>query len=154
MAVIAAARFPTLCRAVITESAQAFVEPRTLHSIAKAKVRFAAAEELAKLERYHGNKARWIVDAWTDTWLTAEFRDWSLLADLARVTCPLLAIHGDQDEYGSMAFPEALSSMTAGSAEKLILRECGHVPHREQEFSVLDAVAEFLGRVIAPENTG
>lgn len=148
MAVSAAARFPQLCQAVITESAQPFVEPQTLRSIASAKIKFSAPAELAKLAQYHGDKARWVVDAWTDTWLSPEFHDWNLLAELRQVKCPLLAIHGDEDEYGSVAFPEVLSSMCGGPGEKRIIQGCGHVPHREAERSVLDGVEDFLARAI------
>ena len=146
MAVVAAARRHLLCQAVITESAQAIVEPQTLASIAEAKLRFANPDELAKVQKYHGEKARWVVDTWTDTWLSPEFRQWGLTADLPHVRCPLLAIHGDQDEYGSLAFPEVLSTTTGGPAEKLILHKCGHVPHREQETRVLDGAEAFLMR--------
>jgi pimeloyl-ACP methyl ester carboxylesterase len=148
MAVAAAARLPDLCRAVITEAAQAFVEPQTLHSIATAKLRFGVPKELAKLERYHGEKARWVLSAWTDTWLSPEFRDWNLRSELPRVKCPLLAIHGDRDEYGSAAFPEALSSLCGGPAERVILAGCGHIPHRELEGRVLAVVEEFIARNI------
>ena len=151
MAVVAAARVAGQCRAVITESAQAFVEARTLEAIEKAKLRFQDPQELLKLERYHGAKARWVVDAWTDTWLSAEFLRWSLEPDLRRVLSPLLAIHGDQDEYGSTAFPDALTSTTGGPAEKLIVWKCGHVPHREREDEVLNAVQEFLDRSIGAD---
>lgn len=146
MAVMAAARFSQDCRAVITESAQAYVEQRTLNSIAAAKEKFKDPKELVKLERFHADKARWVVDAWTDTWLTAAFRDWTLKAELPKVLCPLLAIHGEFDEYGSTDFPETLSTLTAGGGEKLVLPNCGHIPHREREEAVLAGVSDFLSR--------
>jgi pimeloyl-ACP methyl ester carboxylesterase len=61
----------------------------------------------------------------------------------------LLAIHGDRDEYGSVAFPEVMSSMTSGYAEKIIVGDCGHVPHREQETLVLHKIEGFL-RIAIP----
>ena len=146
MAVLAGGRSGADCRAVITESAQSHVEDLTLRSIAAGKSKFGDANELAKLERYHGQKARWVVDAWTDTWLTPEFRDWTIEHELPKVVCPLLAIHGELDEYGSVGFPDTLAALTSGVAEKLILRSCGHVPHREQQEAVLDGVKKFLDR--------
>jgi pimeloyl-ACP methyl ester carboxylesterase len=148
MAVIIASKYPHECRAVITEAAQAFVEQKTLESIAVGKLRFALPQELAKLARYHGNKAGWVVRAWTDTWLSPEFADWNLRSELPKVKCPLLAIHGDRDEYGSVAFPDILSSMTSGYAEKMIVGDCGHVPHREQETLVLDKIERFLSLAV------
>jgi pimeloyl-ACP methyl ester carboxylesterase len=148
MAVVVAARLPELCQAVITESAQPYVEDQTLRSIAAAKVKFSVPAELAKLERYHRDKARWVVDAWTDTWLSREFRDWNIRAELAEMKCPLLAIHGEKDEYGSVAFPEVLSTLSGGPSEKLILPGCGHIPHREMELKVLEEIECFLARTI------
>jgi pimeloyl-ACP methyl ester carboxylesterase len=144
MAVVIAANFPNACQAVITESAQAFVEQRTLRSIAAGKQQFAIPQQLEKLERFHGEKAAWVVRAWTDVWLSPEFADWNLRSDLPNVKSPLLAIHGDCDEYGSDAFPNLLSSLTSGFAEKMLIKGCGHVPHREQESLVLTKLREFL----------
>jgi pimeloyl-ACP methyl ester carboxylesterase len=148
MAVVIAAEFPEACQAVITESAQAYVEERTLSAIAKAKELFTAPCELAKLEKYHDRKARWVVDAWTDVWLSSAFREWNVRREIAKVTCPLLAIHGDLDEYGSTAFPESLVA-TAGPSVKAVLADCHHVPHREREYVVLDAVQQFLDRFLS-----
>jgi pimeloyl-ACP methyl ester carboxylesterase len=58
-------------------------------------------------------------------------------SELLKVKCSLLAIHGDRDEYGSLDFPIVLSSITSGYAEKMIVAECGHIPHREREGVVL-----------------
>lgn len=143
MAVVIAAKYVSECLAVVTEAAQAFVEPQTLEAIAKAKIKFRAPDELAKLQNFHGDKARWVVDFWTDTWLNPQFRDWAITSEIATLACPLLAIHGGEDEYGSIAFPEALTR-TAGRSEKVLLVGCGHVPHREREASVLDRVEQFL----------
>jgi pimeloyl-ACP methyl ester carboxylesterase len=147
MAVVAAGLFPGECQGVITESAQAYVEERTLSAIRAAKERFKAPNELAKLEKFHGAKARWVVNAWTETWLSPEFADWSLREDLAQVQCPLLAIHGDRDEYGSDAFPEVLASTRYG--EKLIVPNCGHIPHKEHEKLVIEQINEFLTHNLA-----
>lgn len=144
MAVLCAGRFPKECVAVITESAQTFVEDRTLEGISAAKKNFENPEQFTKIEKYHGDKALWVLRAWTDVWLSAEFASWSLKDELPKVKCPLLAIHGEKDEYGSQKFPEMLAGTTGGPAEKLILSGCGHIPHKEKQEVVLKAVARFL----------
>jgi pimeloyl-ACP methyl ester carboxylesterase len=137
------------CRAVVSESAQAFVEDRTLAGIRQAADQFERPEQLAKLARWHGDKAVWVLRAWTDVWLSPAFAAWSLEPALPQVRCPVLAIHGDHDEYGSVAFPRLIASLTAGPSEVAILDGCGHVPHRERAQEVLDRVAQFLGRALA-----
>jgi pimeloyl-ACP methyl ester carboxylesterase len=132
------------CEAVITEAAQAFVEARTLEGIGAAKAQFGDPGQFEKIARWHGEKARWVLDAWTEVWLSAEFRSWNLDGHLAHVTCPVLAIHGDSDEYGSVEFARRIASNVTGPSELAILRHCGHVPHRERREEVLRLTASFL----------
>ena len=144
MAIATAARWPDRCAALVTESAQSFVEDRTRAGLQAARVEFARPGQLERLARYHGAKARWVLDAWIETWLSPEFADWHLDDDLARVRCPALAIHDDQDEYGSAEHPGRIARLTHGPARAVILEGCGHVPHREQPARVLAEVAGFL----------
>jgi len=145
MAVATAARWPARCRAVVTEAAQAFVEDRTAAAIRDARTAFAAPGQVERLERYHGAKARWVLDAWIETWLGPDFADWTIDEELRRLACPLLAIHGDRDEYGSAVHPRRITDRAGGPSAMLILEDCGHVPHREKAPQVLAAVAQFLG---------
>lgn len=144
MAIACAAALPQHVAAVVTESAQIFVEDRTRHGIEAAKIQFAAAEQLQRLEKYHGDKAAWVLSAWTDTWLSDDFAAWNLGAELAQLRCPMLALHGDSDEYGSLLHPQRIARF-APQANVQVLAGCGHVPHREQAAQVLRRVVEFLG---------
>jgi pimeloyl-ACP methyl ester carboxylesterase len=144
MAVLWAGMLGTDCEAVVTESAQAFVEERTREGVRRGRQEFADPAKLLKLERFHGPKAAWAVRAWSEVWLSPQFADWSLERDLPKLRCPLLAIHGDRDEYGSVRFPEMICQLAGGPADQLIIPDCGHVPHREKPAVVLAAVGQFL----------
>lgn len=144
MAVACAAAFASQCVGLITESAQAFVEARTLEGIRVADQQFAEPGQLQRLERYHGGKAEWVLRAWVDNWLSEHFADWSLDALLPQVRCPLLSLHGDNDEFGSPAHPERLVALAGGPGLMRLLQGCGHVPHREQAERVLEEVLQFL----------
>lgn len=144
MAVACAAAHPVHCEALITESAQAFVEDRTVRGIVAAKQDFERPGQLDRLRRYHGDKAEWVLHAWTDTWLAPDFADWTLDGELRRARCPLLAVHGDRDEFGSVRHPERIVAMSGGLADRVILDGCGHVPHREQAERVLATVVPWL----------
>lgn len=149
MALTAAARAGDRCQAVVSEAAQAFVEDRTVAGVKEARAGFAKPGQFERLERWHAGKARWVLDAWTEVWLSPEFAGWTLEPDLPRVTCPVLVVHGDGDEYGSVAFPEAIRRGVSGPVEMHVLHGCGHVPHRERPAEVADLVARFspLARV-------
>src|SRR5690606_22709508 len=53
MSIACAAAHPAACAALITESAQAYVEAHTLAGIRQAKAAFAEPGQLQRLEKYH-----------------------------------------------------------------------------------------------------
>ncbi|EJN03580.1 alpha/beta fold hydrolase [Herbaspirillum sp. YR522] len=144
MAVAAAAQCAARVAAVVTESAQAFVEDRTLDGVRQARRNFSDPAQVARLAKYHGDQARsrWVLDAWIDTWLAPGYANWSLDEKLH---CPLLALHGERDEFGSALHPQRIVALGA-PGELLMLDDCGHVPHRQQMAIVLPAVQAFLQR--------
>lgn len=146
MALVIAATYVAACEAVVTEAAQSFVEPRTVAGIRASQAQFANPAQFERISRYHGTRARWVLDAWTQVWLSAEFSGWSLDPYLPAISCPVLAIHGDLDEYGSEQFPRRITHGVSGPAELAILPHCGHVPHRERREEVLRLSAAFLER--------
>lgn len=153
MAVGCAAAYPDACLGLITESAQAFADEVTLAGIRAAERQFAEPGQLERLHKYHGEKANWVLRAWIDTWLSDAFSRWSLDAQLPRVRCPLLSLHGDRDEYGSRRHPERIVELAAGPGSLQVVADCGHVPHREHPQTVLAAVRAFLAQCPAPSNT-
>jgi pimeloyl-ACP methyl ester carboxylesterase len=144
MALHCGAALAASCAAIVVESAQAFAEDRTLQSIAAARIDFRDSTKLAKLYRHHGDKMQWVLEAWTETWLDPAFASWSLKTELPQVRCPILAIHGDQDEFGSLRHPELIRSLAGGPVTTRILEGVGHVPHREQPQTIISVVTEFL----------
>ena len=147
MAAVCAARFNDRCDALITESAQGFTEELTLQGIREAKANFAQPGQVDRLKRYHGDKAEWVLSAWIDSWLSADFADWTLEGILPDVTCPVLSIHGDHDEFGSLAHPAFFTAKAQGPGTVKVLEGVGHVPHREDAATVLEIVSGFLSHL-------
>lgn len=144
MAVHCAAHHGESCVGLITESAQAFVEARTVAGIEAARELFRDPEQVRRLGRYHGDKAAWVLDAWIGSWLHPDFRDWSLQPVLPQVHCPALVIHGIDDEYGSVAHPERIAAGCGGPVQPLLMADTRHVPHREKPAEVLAAIRDFV----------
>ncbi|AIF48688.1 alpha/beta fold hydrolase [Dyella japonica] len=151
MAVACAATYPDDCIALITESAQAFVEDRTLQGITEAREAFRQPGQLDRLTKYHGDKAEWVLHAWIDTWLADDFAGWNLDDDLTRIASPALAIHGDLDEYGSVLHPQRIARLADGTTA--ILKQIGHVPHREQPDVVINLASHWLSQ-LPPSTVG
>ena len=144
MAIVSASKFGKYCSGVITESAQAFVEEHTLKGIKYAKESFEDSKKFERLKKYHGEKASWVLNSWTETWLDPKFASWSLRKSLSNIKCPMLALHGDKDEFGSIQHPSLICDLAGGHSQMYLINNCGHVPHKEKTEEVLNLVASFL----------
>jgi pimeloyl-ACP methyl ester carboxylesterase len=98
----------------VWDEADFYVEELTVKGVREAQTLFQRPEQMERLKKWHGNKASWVLSAWVEIWLSAKFSAWSLQSRIGKVTCPVLAIHGDRDEYGSIAFPKYIVENTAG----------------------------------------
>ena len=145
IALIHAAAHPEV-RGLVLMAPHVFVEDLTVKSIAEAKTTFERTDLPQKLARYHADAAK-TFRGWNDIWLHADFRAWNIEECLPSVRCPVLAIQGFDDEYGTMAQLEAIARQTGGPIELLRLSDCRHSPHRDQPRAVLEATARFVDRL-------
>jgi pimeloyl-ACP methyl ester carboxylesterase len=145
ISLIFAGKYPDAVSGLVLEAPHVFVEDLSITSIAHAKVTYESADFPQRLGRYHAN-----VDAtfwgWNDIWLDPAFRLWNIEDYLPKITCPVLCIQGEQDEYGTVAQVEAIKA-GAPQTEILMLANCRHSPHRDQGEKTLDAMAEFVRKI-------
>lgn len=134
-------------RGVISEAAHLFVEQETLAGIRDTVDLYRTGDMRQRLERHHGANADPLFWAWADAWLSPEFRGFQMEADVRLVKCPVLAIQGADDPYGTYAQLEAIKRNAAGPVELLWLERCAHSPHREARDRVVPAMVEFVGRL-------
>lgn len=149
IALIAAAVHPDLVRAVITEGAHVFVEEVTLAGIRGARETLRTTDLRDKLLRHHGDRTDGVTSAWIDTWLSPQFKDWTIEAYLPRIVCPVLAIQGADDEFGTEEQVRSILNGVGGPSESLMIPGVGHTPHRDAGDAVLDATAAFLSKHLA-----
>ncbi len=134
---------------VITMAAHVFVETVSTISIARARVAYEESDLRARLERFHDD-----VDgafySWNCTWLLPAFiRGFNIEADVARARCPITAIQGVQDEYGTVKQLDSIRERSQGRAEIVLLPDCRHSPHRDQREATLAAIRRHIARVLA-----
>ena len=123
------------------------VEPISIENIARVAETYERTDLKARLARHHTN----VDDAflgWSRIWLDPRFRSWNLGKEASALTTPTLLIQGEDDEYGTLAQLDAIAEVAKGPIRRLVLRDCGHAPHRDQEAQVLDAVAAFVKGVV------
>jgi pimeloyl-ACP methyl ester carboxylesterase len=123
-----------------------FVEDISIASIAQAKVTFETTDLAQKLGKYHRDPVK-TFRGWNDIWLHPDFRAWNIEEVLPHVTCPVFAIQGEDDEYGTPAQVEAIRRQAKGEVEVLMLADCRHSPHKDQPQATLEAMAGFIERI-------
>jgi pimeloyl-ACP methyl ester carboxylesterase len=135
-------------RGMALEAPHVFVEPVCLESIAKLPALYRQPDLWRRMVRHHGANAQGCAESWVEVWLRPEFRSWSIEELLPRVRCPVLAIQGDRDPYGTLDQLRAVAAGCGGPAETLVLPGCGHTPHRQQREATLAAMSGFLRRLL------
>jgi pimeloyl-ACP methyl ester carboxylesterase len=131
-------------RGVVAMAPHVFIEPVCLQSIAQAKQTFETTDIPERLGRYHRD-ARKTFYGWADVWLDPDFEKWDIRDEyLPNIRCPVLAIQGHDDEYGTMAQLDETARLVKGNCELLQLGNCGHSPFRDQPEIVVDRVAAFV----------
>ncbi|MGH8692538.1 MAG: alpha/beta fold hydrolase [Burkholderiales bacterium] len=134
-------------RGVVAMAPHVFIEPICLRSIHRAREAFEKTDLEEKLGRYHRD-ARKTFYGWADVWLDPGFESWDIRGEyLPGVRCPVLAIQGRDDEYGTMAQLDEIARRVGGPCELLKLDNCGHAPFRDRPEETLKAVVRFVDSV-------
>ena len=130
---------------LILEAPHVFVEDLTVRSIAQVKELYRTTDLAGRLRRYHQSvdQTFW---GWNNIWLDPRFKLWNIEAYLPAIRCPILAIQGEDDEYGTRAQLDAIAAATPAT-EIVLLPTCGHSPHRDQAVAVLERSAAFIAAV-------
>jgi pimeloyl-ACP methyl ester carboxylesterase len=145
IALIHAARLGSDVAGIMALAPHVKVEDLSVSSIAAAKTAYLETDLRTRLSRHHADvdSAFW---GWNRIWLDPVFRDWNIEGLLPSIRCPILAIQGADDEYGTM---EQIASIarSAPDVKLLALPACRHSPHRDQPQAVLAAAQAFVAEV-------
>ena len=140
IALLHAARFEVA--GIVVVAPHILVEDVSITSIEQARDAYATTDLRARLARYHADPDS-AFRGWNDIWLNPAFRHWNIVDELATIGCPVLAVQGEDDEYGTLA-------QIRGIAEKLpktrllVISKCGHSPHRDQPALLAQAASRFI----------
>jgi pimeloyl-ACP methyl ester carboxylesterase len=144
IALLYAARYPRNVAGLVLLSPHIMVEDISIEGIELARKNYLDddTEMKQKLERYHDDpdSAFW---GWNDVWLRPAFREWSIEDEIGAIGCPLLAVQGVDDEYGTLEQVHGIERRVA-QAEIVELADCGHSPHRDQAQKLIGITREFV----------
>jgi pimeloyl-ACP methyl ester carboxylesterase len=127
------------------------VEDLSVASIEQARIAYETTDLRHKLAKYHDDpdSAFW---GWNRIWLHPPFRAWSIEDEIRGIACPLLAVQGVDDEYGTLEQIRGIARRVP-QTELLELPDCGHSPHKDQAEALIEASVTFIRKHITGDNT-
>ena len=147
IALLYAARYPNHLAGAIVLAPHIVVEDLSIASIEQARRAYVDGDLRPRLARFHDDpdSAFW---GWNRIWLHPPFRRWTIDDELATIGCPLLAVQGLDDEYGTLEQVHGIARRVP-HAQVLELARCGHSPHRDQPEALIEAVESFIRGAVA-----
>ena len=127
------------------------VEDFSITSIRQAREQYLQGPLRSGLAKHHADPDSAFF-GWNDIWLAPAFARWNITTSLPYIRCPVLAIQGVDDVYGTMAQIDGIAAALPGT-RLLKLPACGHSPHRDQPAAVIAACQGFLAGTPLSEET-
>ena len=127
---------------VIVMAPHVMIEEISIASITEARTSWESGDLKTRLAKYHDDPEG-AFRGWNDVWLAAQFRDWRIEPELPLIKAPILAIQGEDDQYGTLYQIEEIARRNPRTRQFKI-PQCGHSPQRDHPDIVLGAVQSFL----------
>jgi pimeloyl-ACP methyl ester carboxylesterase len=136
---------PAPC-AVVVLAPHLFVETEGVQAIQAARRAFENDPTFrARLARHHRDVESMFYQ-WADVWTSEAFSAWNITDAIKCISCPILAIQGTEDQYGSLTQIRQIAALASASPEVNLLEiaDCKHLPHLEKPEIVLAQCTSFL----------
>lgn len=140
IALLHAARFDVAGLVVVAP--HLFVEDVSIASIAQARTAYETTDLRERLGRYHADPDS-AFRGWNDIWLDPTFRSWNIESALDTIGCPVLAVQGADDKYGTLAQIRGIEARLP-KTRLLVIPKCGHSPHRDQPEPLSAEAGRFI----------
>ena len=137
-------------KGLITQAAHVFCEQMTVDCIQQAKINYEQQDLGQRLEKYHGENTVNAFRGWNDVWLNPNFINWNIEKYLSKISIPMLAIQGKEDQYGTIKQIESIKNHVK-HVKTCLIDDCGHSPHLDQPEIVLNAMAGFIHQIVTSD---
>lgn len=142
IALLHAALRPGEALGVVVEAPHVFNEEICIAGIARATLAYEQQGLRERLARYHDD-----VDSafygWNQAWLAEDFRQWNITDLLPQIRCPVLALQGEDDEYGSMEQIRTIGRLVPG-ARVIAVPGSAHSIHFDQPEALTREAGQFI----------
>ena len=142
VALLYAAFYPECTAGIIVLAPHIVVEDISISSIEKTRTAYLHGNLRQRLQKHHDSpdSAFW---GWNTIWLDPSFRQWSIEKEIDAIRCPVLAVQGLDDTFGSLSQIQGIARRVP-LAELLEMPECGHSPHHDQPDRLIAAAVKFI----------
>ena len=134
-------------RGVVLIAPHFFTEEMGLAEIRRARKSFDSGALRERLKPYHAD-----VDtafrSWNEPWLHPDFQKWDITEALGYIRVPVLIVQGENDQYGTLRQIEMARQECFCPVEVVVLPGIRHIPYREAPELTVNAVAEFINRLL------
>jgi pimeloyl-ACP methyl ester carboxylesterase len=118
-----------------------------LAEIRRARKSFETGALRERLKPYHAD-----VDtafrSWNGPWLHPDFEKWDITEALGYIRVPILIVQGENDQYGTLKQIEVARQECFCPVEAVVLPGVRHIPYREAPEPTLNAIGEFITRLL------
>lgn len=142
IALLHAAHFTTSVAGAIVVAPHILVEDVSVKNIEQTRLAYQNTDLRSRLSHHHddADSAFW---GWNNIWLDPEFRHWNIEEKIKSIKCPLLAVQGINDEYGTLEQIRGIARHVP-QTQLLEIPACGHSPQREQPEILIASVIAFI----------
>ena len=144
ISLIAAATYPDRFEGLMLESAHTFIEEEGKKTVRESREKAKHNSLLASLAKFHGSKTEELFKRWHEAWLSDLLKNWTIVPLLKKITCPALAMRGENDPYDTVEQLNVLKKNIPNITAVLIPR-ASHCPRNENEEETFCLCEEFLG---------
>jgi pimeloyl-ACP methyl ester carboxylesterase len=144
IALLFAAHRPEQTAGLVVLAPHILVEDLSVQSIANVRTAYLETDLRERLARHHADPDS-VFWGWNGIWLDLGFRPWRIDHELGTIRCPLMAVQGVDDEYGTLEQIRGIARHVP-QCELLEISACGHAPHKDQPDRLIESVTHFLQR--------
>lgn len=133
-------------RGIVTMAPHFFTEEMGLAEIAAAREAFETSDLAQRMAKYHADPEH-TFRGWNDSWLHPDFKAWNVSEVIDYIRVPVLAIQGEDDQYGTLAQIEELKNRCYAPVDEVVLSDCRHAPFLDQQDKVVAEIADYCARL-------
>ncbi|OUS07315.1 hypothetical protein A9Q90_05425 [Gammaproteobacteria bacterium 54_18_T64] len=144
VALIAASKHPENICGIISIVPQLIMHSRTMEGLQLAEDAFYKGRLREKLLPFHGDKTDTLFKNWASMALKTTVPEKPYATSLDEITCPVLAIFGERDNYGYEPNLALMTERMSCPLEVCKIEDAAHYPHLETPEPTIAATCEFI----------